>query len=106
MPDTEAPSGARATARAYDLALQTNRQGLSLWLRNRGVTLGDDRLDWTIDGTPDAALLASIVEINLRTGGAWTSPIAQCRIRFKDGFILTVSNATASGHPDPTKRAL
>jgi hypothetical protein len=104
--DTETPSGARDTARAYDLALHTSRQGLVFARRNRGITLADDRLDWVISGEPDAALLASIVEINLRTGGVPTSPIAQCRIRFKDGFVLNVSDATWTRHQDEVRRTL
>jgi hypothetical protein len=106
--ETEAgtPQGARDTARAYDLALTTNRQTVVFLLRDHGITVADDRLDWEIGGTPDAALLTSIVEVNLRNGGSWTHPIAQCRIRFKDGFILTVSNATSTGYPDDAKRLL
>jgi hypothetical protein len=98
--------GARSTARVYDLALQSSRQGLAFGLNNHGITLADDRLDWTIGGTPDAALLASIVAINLRSGGSWQSPLAQCRITFKDGFVLTVSDAAWSGHKDDSKQAI
>jgi hypothetical protein len=106
VPDEIATStGARGNARAYDLALTTSRQTVVFRLSNFGITLADDRLDWEIDGVPDAALLTSIVEVNLRRGG-WGHPVAQCRIRFKDGFILTVSDATPSGYPDAGKRAL
>ncbi len=101
--DTEAPAGAREDARAYDLALQSNRQRLAFRVRTRRITVADDRLDWEIDDQPDAALLASVVEVNLRTGGSWTHPVAQCRIRFKDGFILIVSDAAATGYPDEAK---
>jgi hypothetical protein len=97
--------GARSTARVFDLALQSSRQGLTFGLNNHGITLADDRLDWTIGGTPDAALLASIVAINLRSGGSWQSPLAQCRITFRDGFVLTVSDAAWSGYKDESKGA-
>jgi hypothetical protein len=90
--------------RTYDLAVQTSRQRLAFGLRTRRIMLADDRFDWEIDGEPDAALLTSVVEVNLRSGGSWLHPVAQCRIRFKDGFILTVSDAPASGHPDKAKR--
>jgi hypothetical protein len=95
--------GACEDARAYDLALQSNRQRLAFRVRTRRITLADDRLDWEIDDQSDAALLASIVEINLRTGGSWTHPVAQCRIRF---FILIVSDAAATGYPEEAKRPI
>jgi hypothetical protein len=104
--ENEGLVGAREDTRAYDLALQSNRQRLAFGVRTRRITLAGDRLDWEIDDQPDAALLASIVEINLRTGGSWNHPVAQCRIRFKDGFILIVSDAATTGYPDEAKRSI
>lgn len=100
----ETPPDARGSARAYGLALHSSRQGVVFMLRDRGITVADDRLDWEIGGRPDAVLLASIAEVNLRTGGYWMSPIAQCRITFRDGFVLTVSDADPAGARDDAKR--
>lgn len=102
--EAAATEGARSTARAFDLAFSSNRQGFT-FAANDGITLSDDRLDWIIGGTPDAALLASVAAINLRSGGSWQSPLAQCRITFRDGFVLTVSDAAWSGHRDEGKKA-
>src|SRR5687767_3961633 len=94
--DTEAPAGARDTARLRSCrAVEPTAAGVPC--AHAPDYRRDDRLDWEIDDQPDAALLASVVEVNLRTGGSWTHPVAQCRIRFKDGFILIVSDAAATG---------
>jgi hypothetical protein len=96
---TEPP---RADTRSYDLALQVKGQGFTWTIRNRGITLGDERLDWVIDGRADAARLDSIVEVHLQTGGAWIEegPAAMCRIAFRDGYTLIVSDVDKAGIKD------
>jgi hypothetical protein len=86
----------------YDLALRVKGQGLALTIRNRGVTLSDERIDWTFEGRADAARLDSIVEVHLQTGGAWMEegPAAMCRITFRDGYTLTISDVDKSGFKD------
>jgi hypothetical protein len=86
----------------YDLALQVRGCGVAWTIRNRGITLSDERIDWAIDGRADAARLDSIVEVTLRTGGAWIEegPTATCQIAFRDGYALIVSDANTAGFKD------
>jgi hypothetical protein len=97
---SEAP---QANPRSYELALRGKGQAFAFTIRNRGITLSDDRLDWTIDGRADAARLDSIGEVQLRTGGGWTGddgPSAMCSIIFRDGYTLMVSDADKNGFRD------
>ncbi|MBV8837635.1 MAG: hypothetical protein JO000_13935 [Alphaproteobacteria bacterium] len=86
----------------FDLALHAKGQGFALTTRNRGVTLSDERLDWVFEGRADAVRLDAIVAVHLQTGGAWTeeAPVAMCRITFRDGYTLTVSDADKAGFKD------
>jgi len=86
----------------YDLALRVKGQGLALTIRNRGVTLSDERIDWTFEGRADAARLDAIVEVHLQTGAAWMEdgPAAMCRITFRDGYTLMISDVDKSGVKD------
>ena len=90
---------------AYDLALRLKGQGFALTIRNRGVTLSDERLDWTFDGRADAARLDSIAQVHLQTGGAWMEEglIAMCRITFRDGRTLSVSDVDQAGLKDDAR---
>ena len=73
-------------ARSYDLCLRTSSSGLlSL---ERGITLADDRLEWTVGERADAARLGAIVEVRLQTGGVPTRPSSLCRIQLNDGYAL------------------
>ena len=44
--------------------------------------------------------------MHLQSGGDWLNVIGQCDIGFKDGRVLRVSDANASGLPDEAQRAL
>ena len=98
---------AQVNPQCYDLALRGTDQGFALTIRNRGVTLSDERLDWTIDGRADAARHDSITEVQLQTGGAWLvdGPSAMCRITFRDGYTLMVSDAGKNGFRDAAAAA-
>ena len=97
---SEAP---QTNPRSYELALRGKGQAFAFTIRNRGITVSDERLDWVIDGRADAARLDSISEVQLRTGGAWTEeegPSAMCNIIFRDGYTLMVSDADKNGFRD------
>jgi hypothetical protein len=74
--------------------------------RDPGLTLGHGRIAWHEDGARHEAKLADIASVHLQSGGDWQNPIAQCDIGFSDGRVLHVSDATASGVPDETSRAV
>jgi hypothetical protein len=95
------PETPQSNPQTYDLALRGKGQGFALTIRNRGITVSDERLDWSIDGRADAARLDSIVEVQLQTG-AWVEdgPTAMCRITFRDGYVLTVSDTDRNGFRD------
>jgi len=99
---TETP---QANAAHYALALHVKGQGFALTIRNRGITLSDERLDWVFEGRADAARLDSIAQVHLQTGGAWTeeAPVAMCRITFRDGYTLTISDVDKAGFKDGTQ---
>src|SRR5262245_25367922 len=99
-----APETPQAHPRRYELALRAG-QGLVFSFRDHGVVLSDERLDWMIGERPDAARLDSVVEVHLQTGGSWTSPIARCRLTFKDGFTLTVMDSDKAGFKDDERAA-
>jgi hypothetical protein len=81
--------------RSYDLCLRTSSSGLlSL---ERGITLADDRLEWTVGERADATRLGAIVEVRLQTGGVPTRPSSLCRIQLNDGYALTLNNNRVDG---------
>lgn len=90
----------RTKAHSYDLALRVAGQGFALTIRNRGIKVSSERIDWKIDGRADAARLDEIAEVHLQTGGSWQNPIALCRITFHDGATLTVSDVDKNGRKD------
>lgn len=98
----------QADSRAYDLALQVKGQGFAFTIRNRGITLSDDRLDWVFEGRADAARLDNIAQVHLQTGGAWMEegPAAMCRITFRDGYTLIISDVDKVGFKDDTRAGI
>src|SRR5262249_45568213 len=98
------PASQSKNVRSYDLVLRTTSS--RLLSRDRGVTLTDGSIAWSVDGAADEAPLANIVEIRLQTGGAPTRPISMCRIRIADGYEVVVNKKIAIGADERVQHAL
>lgn len=100
MPDT-LPSTVRS--RSHDVYFYV-AGGPRFVLRNanHGVTLSDDGLTFTANGSVRAIGFADISAIHIQTAalGNANNVIDQCKIELLNGPAITVSNASASGLPD------
>jgi hypothetical protein len=75
---------------------------------NHGITVGDDGLAFTVDGTPRAIGWSDIAAVHLQIAalGTAANTIDQCKIDFTDGSAIVVSNATSSGLPSVAQTPL
>jgi hypothetical protein len=99
-----APAPTPENVRNYDLFLRTTSS--RLFGRDRGISLTDTSIAWSIDGVADEAPLGKIVEVRLQSGGAPTKPTAMCQIRFADGNELTVNNNRSIGTDEHVQDSL
>jgi hypothetical protein len=90
----------------HELYIRTGNAGFYVRNDNRGVTLTDDRINWTFDSQEDGGPYTNIRNVHLQTGGDWRNPIGICRITFADGHVLIVTNADVRGSPDDAQRPL
>lgn len=92
---------APSATRHYDLAFGTSSRTYLFKNPNRGVVLTHERISWVLEGVADSAPYVNIAGVHLQSGGDWQNAVSQCRITFADRYILTVTNANASGAADP-----
>ncbi len=95
------PISPRAKPQTHDVYFAA--AGFRVYWRNpnHGITVGDDGLTFTVDGTPRAVSWSDIAAVHLQIAalGNAQNAIDQCKIDFTDGSAIVVSNATSSGLP-------
>ena len=91
-------------SRTYDLCI--NVVGRRLYWRNpnRGVTLGNDTIAWTIDGGAMETAYGNIVAVYLNSAGQKVTA-DRCTITFADGSGLLIVNTDPGGYRDPERVA-
>lgn len=89
-----------SSAREYDLAFGTSSRTYMFRNPNRGISLTGERISWVLEGKPDSAPYTNIASVHLQSGGDWRNAVSQCAITFADRYVLTVTNANASGSAD------
>ncbi|WP_426958504.1 hypothetical protein [Muricoccus radiodurans] len=97
------PSGKGGTF--HDVYFTTSAKRWYLTNDNHGITLDDERLSWTHQGTPDGARLANVAAVRLQSGGEARNPVHMCAITFADGFVLTATDADDRGFRSDEKAA-
>lgn len=96
-----------AVSTSYDLHVLPN--GMRFYWRNtnRGVTIIDagreSSLVWRTDGRDVSRLWTDIVAVNLLTASDGKSAVNHCRIRFRDGRDIAVTDADARGQVDDSR---
>ena len=102
------PTLSRANPQTHDVYFAA--PGFRFYWRNpnHGITVGDDGLTFTVDGTPRAIGWSDIAAVHLQMAALGTAEntIDQCKIDFTDGSAIVVSNATASGLPSAAQTPL
>jgi hypothetical protein len=98
------PAPATAST-AYDLYYLQNGKRFFWRNPNHGVTLFDAGRDsaiiWrTDDGHDSRQLWTDIVAVNMTSGTSGKAVVNNCRIDFRDGRFLVVTDAAASGEVD------
>jgi hypothetical protein len=107
------PMTAAATApSSQDFDLYIVRSGNKrYWWRNpnAGVTITDagreSRLNWRIEGRAESRLWTDIVAVTLSSATAGKNAINHCRIDFRDGGWLLVTDGGATGLLDESRTA-
>lgn len=93
-------------AASFALPVRSDATGFTLFLNDRGVTLGGGRIGWSIDGEAFEEPFASLSDIHLETTSMRRGLIPTCRLTFADGRVLRILAATAAGFPDGDQRRL
>jgi hypothetical protein len=91
---------------SFALPVRSSATRLTLFLNDRGVTLGRERIGWSIDGEAYEEPLANLSEIHLETDSLRSGLIPVCRLTFADGQALRVLAATSTGAPDGEQRRI
>lgn len=94
------------TERIHDVYFTTSAKRFYFRNNNHGVELTSSHIKWTMEGTPDDALLSDIVGVHIQTGGNWQDAVSQCQITFADGDRLTATNGNANGVRDDAQTPL
>ena len=87
----------------YDVCFYVNSRGV-LRMLDHGITLDNDAIAWTADGSTTAMAFGNIVAINLRSTGSRVI-VEQCAITFADNNILTIVNSGPGGYSDRERAA-
>jgi hypothetical protein len=99
-----APSPPTPASKAYDLYYLVDGKFFFLKNPNRGVTMvdagRDSCLTWEAKTGPGRQLWTHIVSVTMMTGSDGKAEVNQCKIAFRDGRSLTVSDAGESGTVD------
>lgn len=87
--------------RRYELYLREGGGRIVLRYKEKGITLGEDRMAWRADGRRAEGRYADIDSIRLATGHVPKSgPLGECRVAFRSGLVLAITSATEWGHSD------
>ena len=87
--------------RYYELCFREGAGRIVFRYKEKGITLGEDRMAWQTDGRKAEGRYADIDGIRLSTGHIPKSgPIGECRITFRSGLVLAITSATKWGHSD------
>jgi len=103
---SDAPPAAEFPAIEYDLKIHDGEVMTVFRLRDSGIRLAGDGIEWRIDGRPQRAALADIRIIRLTTEvEARRGPIGatSCQIRFRGGRAVTVFGSNSLS-PDAADR--
>jgi hypothetical protein len=87
--------------RSYNLCFAVNGGGF-LRKFDRGVTLSDEGMTWTVDGSVTDMPFGNIVAVHLQSGGQKVI-VDRCTITFADGTALSVVNSDPGGFSDSVR---
>ena len=105
---SDAPPAAAFPAIEYDLKIHDGEVMTVCRLRDSGIRLAGDGIEWRIDGRPQRAALADIRIIRLTTEvEARRGPIGatSCQIRFRGGRAVTVFGGNSLSPDSADRRA-
>ena len=92
------PAPLSENLRAYDVCFSVNG-GRFFRKLDRGVTLSDDSIAWTVDGCTAEMPFGNIVAVHLESSGA-AVVVDRCTVTFADGNVLSVVNSDPGGFAD------
>ena len=97
-------------SKSYDLHFVPNDKRFFWRNPNRGVTITDAGRDsaiaWQAESGAGRGLWTDIVAVNMLSASDGKDAVNNCRIGFRDGRALTVSDAGASGQVDHERTPL
>lgn len=100
--DTPTPA-----SRSYDLAFVLDGQRFYWRNPNAGVTLTDagraSSIAWQSEGRDESRLWTDIVSVTMSSATAGKEAINLCRIAFRDGRTITLTDAGANGLVDEAR---
>jgi hypothetical protein len=105
---SDTPPAADFPAIEYDLNIHDGEVMPPLRLRDSGIRLAGDGIEWRIDGRPQRAALADVKLIRLTTGGETRrGPMGttSCQIRFRGGWAVTVFGGSSLSSDAADRRA-
>jgi hypothetical protein len=95
------PDQLSGNPRRYDVFFSAGRSRLyNIRNPNRGVTIGDDAIGWTISDKTTAVPFGNIVTVRLESVKNGKKVTDQCTLGFTDGTMLCATNAEFLGQPD------
>jgi hypothetical protein len=103
-----APPAAALPETEYDLNIHDGEVTTVFRVRDSGIRLTGDRIEWRIDGQPQNAVLADIQAIRLTTEVETArGPIGatSCQIRFRGGGAVTVLGGNSLSSDAAARRA-
>jgi hypothetical protein len=90
-----------SASKTYDIHFLLNDKRFFWNNPNRGVTIVDagreSRLSWQEESGAGRALWTDIAGVTMMTGSDGKAEVNQCRIAFRDGCSLTVTDAGSAG---------
>ena len=86
--------------KSYDLYLKAGEKRVVWSYSDHGVTLTGDGIAWMVGGRPFQASLGDVAGVHLGLSYIEDDAIASCRLRFRDGSILSVTSSNRLGAQD------
>jgi hypothetical protein len=92
-------------SRTYDLCINVAGRQLYWRNRNRGLTLGQNAIAWTMDGEANESAYGNVAAVHLDSVGQKVTT-DRCTITFSDGRALRIVNTDPGGYADGERAAL
>jgi hypothetical protein len=92
----------RADLQTYDVYFVVPGSPRLVWrIATHGITVSDNGISYTVNDSTRTAAFTDIAAIHLGTAGLGNAgnAIDQCKIEFKDGGTISISNAAPNGLP-------